>query len=146
MLAENQDGTRYPVIDNSPFAISGTNSCFRCAPTNHWNNILKGYDTDEYLISNYQTATLRTRNYHKGYTTLFIDDKTLIFDLEATGRGTSAESKLRLWDREYCASDPRSNYIGKLSTSAPPQKFRDSIVPRKLRSAKKKIKNILNKI
>jgi len=107
------DMYEFPTINNEPFAMGGFNSCFRCAPTNHWNNVLKGYDTDEYLISIYQTATLRWRNYHKGFTILFVGNGNLVFDIDNQGRGTSFPNELRLWDEKYCKSDTRSNYFGK---------------------------------
>jgi len=89
------------------------NSCFRCAPTSHWNNVLKGYDTDEYLISFYQTMNLNLRNYNKGFTTFVLEDGKYMFDVEGPGRGVTDGSKLRLWDENYAASDPRSKYLGK---------------------------------
>lgn len=103
----------YPALDNKPFAMGGFNSCFRCAPTSHWNNILKGYDTDEYLISTYQTSNLRWRNYHKGFTVMFVDNGEKIFIVEAEGRGMTSKGKLKLWDETYTASDPRSQFVGK---------------------------------
>lgn len=100
----------YPSIDSSPFDIGGFNSCFRCAPTHHWNNVLKGYDTDEYLISNFQTAQLRWRNYNKGFTVAFVGNGDLILIEDGDGRGESDPNALKLWDREYTASDRRSKY------------------------------------
>lgn len=139
-ITHNPDGTCYPTLNNSPFRISGTNSCFRCAPTSHWTNVLKGYDTDEYLISNYQTSNLRRRNYNKGFTTLFVKNKELMFDIEAVGRGTSFGSKLRLWDRAYTASDPRSSYIGKDQHKVDTSRRRLGRMQEKLSSLKKIIK------
>ncbi len=107
------DGHAYPDFDSLPGKLGGANSCFRCAPTAHWNNVLKGYDTDEYLISTYQTSNLNRRNYNKGFTTLIVDNGDKMFDVEAIGRGTSTEKAVKLWDEQYTASDPRSNYIGK---------------------------------
>ncbi len=102
----------YPDSESSPGILGGANSCFRCAPTSHWINVLKGYDTDEYLISTFQTKNLNFRNYHKGFTTCILGEN-LSFDVESIGRGTSAKTKLSLWDETYTASDFRSNYHGK---------------------------------
>lgn len=102
----------YPDADSNPGILGGANSCFRCAPTAHWNNVLIGYDTDEYLISTYQTRNLCYRNYHKGFTTCILGNN-LTFDVDAIGRGTSANTQLKLWDEIYSASDARSNYFGK---------------------------------
>jgi hypothetical protein len=74
---------------------------------------LKGYDTDEYLISTYQTANIRWRNYHKGFTYLIVKHGTKVFEMEGGGRGMSRDGKLNLWDEKYTASDKRSNYLGK---------------------------------
>lgn len=109
-----EDGNFYPDKKSpAPGPIGGANSCFRCAPTSHWNNILQGYDTDEYLISRYQTSQLNLRNYHKGFTTLFVQGGNYVFEVEAIGRGASVRNKLTLWDDKYTASDPRSRYLGK---------------------------------
>ena len=107
----------YPSSESAPFSIGGYNSCFRCAPANHWYSVLKGYDTDEYLISNYQTANLRWRNYNKGFTVLFIDHDEKVFSIDAEGRGETSDADVKLWDRKYTASDKRSKYIGKDQTS-----------------------------
>lgn len=109
----------YPDGEAQPGSLGGANSCFRCAPTSHWNNVLKGYDTDEYLISTYQTKHLNFRNYHKGFTTCILSND-MSFDIEAIGRGTSEKSSLRLWDETYTASDMRSNYRGKASEVTTP--------------------------
>jgi len=67
------EGHLFPKLHGNDIgSLGGTNSCFRCAPTSHWNNVLKGYDTDEYLISQYQTRNLNHRNYNKGFTTLIV--------------------------------------------------------------------------
>jgi len=100
-----------------PMAIGGVNSCFRCAPTSHWNNVLKGYDTDEYLISTYQTKHLNFRNYNKGFTTLTIDsDREYAFSIENEGRGSTDTSSKNIWDDNYTASDERSDFLGKEKT------------------------------
>lgn len=112
------DGNSYPDVDVDPIRLGGANSCFRCAPAHHWQNVLKGYDTDEYLISIYQTVNLNYRNYHKGFTTLVVQEGRLVFDVEAFGRGTSADGGVKLWDDKYTASDARSNYLGKNAESA----------------------------
>jgi len=107
------DGNLYPTIENEPFMIGGYNSCFRCAPTSHWMNVLKGYDSDGYLISEYQTANLRWRNYNKGFTFMLVGDGSLSFDIKAEGRGLSSEGTLKLWDSNYSFKDLRSEYVGK---------------------------------
>lgn len=89
------------------------NSCFRCAPTAHWNNVLKGYDTDEYLISFFQTSLLNDRNYNKGFTNFFVKNGELMFSVDGVGRGVTAKTNIKLWDDKYTASDYRSRYIGK---------------------------------
>jgi len=108
-----RDGNTCPDIDSSPDDMGRANSCSRCAPTSHWVSVLKGYDTDEYLISRYQTRNLNSRNYNKGFTTLFVQDGKYIFDVESLGRGESSNTNIKLFDDEYTASDPRSSYFGK---------------------------------
>lgn len=103
----------YPSPASKPFQLGGSNNCFRCAPSSHWRNVLKGYDTDEYLISEYQTSGVRWRNYHKGFTVMYVGGGAGVFDAESKGRGLSSEGELRLWDSTYCASDPRSRFRGK---------------------------------
>jgi glycosyltransferase involved in cell wall biosynthesis len=103
------DGFSYPSSDNDPKAIGGSNNCFRCAPTSHWVNVLKGWDTDEYLISLYQTVNIRGRNYHKGFTVLFVEDGPKSFEIDYEGRGLSKKG-LKLWDDTYTASDARSKF------------------------------------
>lgn len=116
-LEKIDDTFSFPVSDNLPFEIGGSNSCFRFAPTSHWNNVLKGYDTDEYLISEFQTANLRWRNYHKGFTVLFVGCDELIFSFDEGGRGISFNDTLKLYDKDFCASDTRSRYFGKRGDS-----------------------------
>lgn len=41
-LTEDRHG--YPKAESKPGMLGGANSCCRCAPTSHWNNVLKGYD------------------------------------------------------------------------------------------------------
>ena len=108
-----EDGHAYVGGNAKPIRLGGTNSCFRCAPTAHWNNVLKGYDTDEYLISTFQTKNLNFRNYHKGFTSLIVDNGEKAFDIEVDGRGTSIKAPLKLFDEDYTASDPRSQYLDK---------------------------------
>ncbi|MCK4764884.1 MAG: hypothetical protein KAW12_21980 [Candidatus Aminicenantes bacterium] len=107
------DGNAYPASDNNPAQMGRANSCFRCAPTSHWNNVLKGYDTDEYLISTFQTNNLNLRNYFKGFTMMIIQNGDLMFDIEVGGRGVRSASDMKLWDEKYTASDSRSRYLGK---------------------------------
>jgi len=104
-----EDGNSYPDANNEPMEIGRTNSCCRCAPTAHWNNVLLGYDTDEYLISTYQTKNLNYRNYHKGFTSMLLQNGKFVFDIEAIGRGTTSPG-IKLWDQDYAASDRRSVY------------------------------------
>ncbi len=105
------DGNRYPLEEAPVEWIGGTNSCCRCAPTQHWNNVLKGYDTDEYEISTYQTRTLKFRNYNKGFTCMYLKDGAFMFsDDTSSGRGTTDESTQKLWDRQFTRSDRRSVY------------------------------------
>ncbi|MFQ5964309.1 MAG: hypothetical protein ACE5KZ_08505 [Candidatus Scalinduaceae bacterium] len=112
-----EDGHAYPDINTSPSRLGGVNSCFRCAPTTHWNTVLKGYDTDEYPISFYQTGNLNFRNYNKGFSILIVDNGAKVFDIEDWGRGTSSKLSLKLWDSDFTASDPRSHYLGNPSHS-----------------------------
>lgn len=108
------DGNACPTVEGDPLAMGGVNSCFRCAPTSHWNNVLKGYDTDEYLISTYQTKNLNYRNYNKGFTSFFLHNGEYVFDIDTQGRGfTDPNPGNRLWDEQYTASDPRSTFRGK---------------------------------
>jgi hypothetical protein len=108
-----EDGNAYPDAGNIPIRMGKANSCFRCAPTSHWNNVLKGYDTDEYLISRFQTRNLNLRNYFKGFTTMMVQNGNYVFDVENQGRGFSGDEGLKLWDEDYTASDPRSRFLGK---------------------------------
>jgi len=108
-----EGGDLCPTADSDPFSVGGANNCFRCAPTSHWNNVLKHYETDEYLLSEFQTAAPRWRNYHKGFTVLFVDGGKGTYEVENVGRGMTGNTAARLWDNRYCASDRRSRYIGK---------------------------------
>jgi len=103
------DGHSFPSAMVPPAQLGRANSCFRCAPTSHWNNVLKGYDTDEYLISTYQTANLNQRNYHKGFTVMYVKNGDFSFDIESAGRGFS-DNSYRRWHDEYTASDLRSHF------------------------------------
>jgi len=108
-----EDGNAYLDAGNIHKVLGKANSCFRCAPTSHWTNILKGYDTDEYLISRFQTMNLNLRNYYKGFTTMVVRNGDLVFEVENMGRGFSGDDGLKLWDDQYTASDPRSRFRGK---------------------------------
>jgi len=110
---ELEGGHLYPTTESDPFSLGGANNCFRCAPTSHWQNVLKGYDTDEYPLSEFQTSGPRWRNYHKGFTVLFVDGGRGTFEVENVGRGMTSDLPLRPWDGTYCASDSRSRYLGK---------------------------------
>lgn len=112
-LKEIDNMYSYPSPDNIPFVLGGSNSCFRCAPTSHWNNVLKGYDTDEYLISQYQTSNLNKRNYNKGFSVLYVGGGKLLFSFDEGGRGMSFDQELALYDKVFTASDMRSIYSGK---------------------------------
>lgn len=126
-----EDGNVCPDDESNPMTLGGANSCFRCAPTSHWNTVLKGYDTDEYLISTFQTKNLNFRNYHKGFTTLFVQNGKYTFAIDAMGRGASINSELKMWDEKYTASDKRSKFIGK--------KEEKEIFPQKVTKIDKKI-------
>ncbi|HPS51754.1 MAG TPA: hypothetical protein PK892_13690 [Bacteroidales bacterium] len=104
------EGHSFPLSSEPPARIGKANSCFRCAPTAHWNNVLKGYDTDEYLISTFQTSNLNKRNYHKGFTVMYVKNGDLSFQIESRGRGFTTGNPLQRWDETYTASDKRSNY------------------------------------
>ncbi len=108
-----QDGNAYPAGSLRAEAMGRANSCCRCAPTSHWLDVLKGYDTDEYLISTFQTKNMNLRNYHKGFTAMIVANGSLMFSVENQGRGFSARSAEKLWDEEFAASDPRSRFAGK---------------------------------
>jgi hypothetical protein len=117
-LAKVRKNLYYPQItDNQgPFVVAGANGCCRVAPTHHWNNVLKEYDTDEYPISTYQSSSPRWRNYQKGFTAMFVGKPgQYIFDIEEEGRGVSpsASRDEKLWDENYSKSDPRSEFLGK---------------------------------
>jgi len=105
-----KDGHTCPDPTCKPGALGGTNGCFRCAPTSHWNNVLNGYESDEYLISYYQTSSISRRNYHKGFTTLIVKNGSKMFCINYSGRGGSAPKGKMLWDDKYTASDRRSKY------------------------------------
>ena len=103
------DNNFYP-MEQPAWQTGRANSCCRCAPTSHWNNVLKGYDTDEYLISPYQTGYLNLRNYHKGFTVMLLENGEAMFDIENVGMGYTLPEDMRGWDDEYTASDPRSRH------------------------------------
>jgi len=105
-----EEGHSCPSGKVDPFQLGRANSCFRCAPTSHWNNVLKGYDTDEYLISTFQTAPLNRRNYAKGFTVMYVNNGDFCINIETKGRGFTDSLELRLWDENYSASDPRSSF------------------------------------
>jgi len=107
-----EDGHAYPSPDNIPLALGGVNSCFRCAPTSHWISVLKGYDPDEYMISNFQTRNCNFRNYHNGFTTLIVQNGELGFRVDRRGRGYTRAAEERPYDPEFTKSDSRSVYHG----------------------------------
>jgi len=104
------DGNSYIHGDAEPIQLGRANACFRCAPTAHWNNVLKGLDTDEYMLSIYQVRNLNMRNYSKGFTALNVKNGQLCNYIHSVGRGASDNDGLRRWDDLYTASDPRSRY------------------------------------
>ncbi|MCX6303968.1 MAG: hypothetical protein NT040_03280 [Bacteroidetes bacterium] len=103
-------GHAYPSAENDVSQMGRANACFRCAPASHWNNVLKGLDTDEYLVSNYQVSSINRRNYFKGFTAMLISTGQLCSFNDSPGRGASDKKGLRRWDATYTASDPRSQY------------------------------------
>lgn len=103
------NGHLYPDKDNKTGALGGLNGCLRCSTTAHWNNILKGYELDEYLISYRQTSFIASRNYHRGFTTMIIDSGQKAFSIENEGRGGTRKKKL--WHDTYTASDKRSGFL-----------------------------------
>lgn len=104
------EGHAYPSPENDVTQMGRANACFRCAPANHWNQVLRGLDSDEYLISNYQVSSINRRNYHKGFTSMLVADGHMCTFLDGPGRGASDKDGIRRWDPVYTASDPRSRY------------------------------------
>ncbi len=107
------DGGPHLMADTArvpPLMAGGTNSCFRCAPTTHWLSVLKGYDTDEYPISTFQTAGLNLRNYHKGYATLVVGGGRLCVRHDREGRGFTTERGNRPFHEQFSRRDPRSGF------------------------------------
>jgi hypothetical protein len=111
--AQLPDGHGYPEAESPPWILGGANSCFRCAPTSHWQNVLKGYDVDEYMISNYQTRNANLRNYNRGYTTLYVDGGDLAFSVDRVGQGYTQAPELPRWAENFTASDRRSRFAGR---------------------------------
>lgn len=103
----------------SNLMAGGANSCFRCAPTSHWISVLRGYDTDEYPISTFQTAGLNLRNYHKGFTALVVRNGELALRETREGRGFSTDPAKRPFNTEFAARDPRSGFRPCLGTCDP---------------------------
>ena len=104
------DGNAFPSADNTPAQFGRANACFRCAPVSHWNTVLKGFDTDEYLVSNYQVKMLNQRNYFHGFTSMIVKNGQFCSYVHSQGRGTSDALGLKRWDENYTASDIRSNF------------------------------------
>lgn len=92
--------------------IGGVNACCRFAPASHWARALRYYDIDEYYISEYQTSGVNIRNYNLGFCSVVVGGGQFMFDKFKVGRGTSATG-LKLWDRDFTASDPRARFQGK---------------------------------
>lgn len=110
MTGKLPDGNFYPVADSDVSQMGRANACFRCAPANHWNQVLKGFDTDEYMISNYQVSNLNRRNYYKGFTSMLVGNGQWCRFYDGPGRGAADKQGTRRWDPLYTASDPRSRY------------------------------------
>jgi hypothetical protein len=75
--------------------------------------VLKGYDPDEYMISNFQTRNCNFRNYNNGFTTLIVGNGKLQLKVDRYGRGYTRPVAERPFDAEYTRSDRRSVYWGK---------------------------------
>jgi glycosyltransferase involved in cell wall biosynthesis len=110
-LNEDNDFTRS--ADQPVSLLGGLNACCRFAPMTHWLNVLGQWDVDEYLISEFQTRGVGTRNYNRGFCSAIIGDGKFLREIYQDGRGTSDSSSLRLWDNAYTASDNRSAFKGK---------------------------------
>lgn len=95
-----------PHPDNEPWQLGGANSCCRAAPTSHWQAVLKGYDPDEYPISFFQTKNLNLRNYHRGFTAMYVGGGELVHREDRPGAGV-AMANVR-FDDQFTASDRRS--------------------------------------
>ena len=108
-----QEGFAYPDPNMQWYFLGGANSCMRCAPVGHWQTVLKGYDPDEYMISNYQTRHSNFRNYSNGFTQMVVENGTLTWTVDRVGRGYTQVPELRAWDENYTASDLRSRFRGK---------------------------------
>lgn len=108
-----EDNCEYPVLDQHVWAVGCVNNCIRCTTTSHWQNILKGWDNDEYNISFYQCEQMRYRNYYRGFTSFYLaEGGPQSFAVDTVGRGDSKDGQW-LWDPLFTASDGRSNYHGK---------------------------------
>jgi hypothetical protein len=104
------DGNAYPDWDTPPLRLGGVNSCMRCAPTQHWLAVLKGYDVDEYPISRFQTGPSLMRNYHRGFTVMVVGQGQYVFEVQRAGRGVTASKETApLWDDFYTRSDRRAH-------------------------------------
>lgn len=110
---KDPNGHAYPNPNEETWRVGGANSCFRAAPTAHWMNVLKGYDPDQYSLSYWQTKNLNYRNYHSGFTTLYVKSGDLVFRLKRQGQGTTQQPELRGWDPEYARVDPRARFAGR---------------------------------
>jgi hypothetical protein len=110
MTAHLPNGNRYPGQESDVAQMGRANACFRCAPANHWHQVLKGFDTDEYMISNYQVSNLNRRNYYKGFTSMLVGNGELCSFIDTPGRGVSDKRGMKRWDEIYTASDPRSSF------------------------------------
>lgn len=102
------DGGIYPTTEAGQLRIGGPNSCMRCAPTHHWQEVLHGYDLDDFPISCFQTGPSLLRNYHRGFTTMIVGGGAYVFEVERPGRGVTDEGETALWTDDRSARDPRA--------------------------------------
>jgi len=103
------DGNYYPNLKNKTKWMGGSTACMTCSTIQHWVNVLKGYDVDEYTLSSVQTMSIRDRNYNRGYTYMLVNNG-LCFSVDRYGRGATTKESIRRWDPKYTKSDKRSKY------------------------------------
>ena len=108
---EDGHGNLSPGAHNQPWQLGGANSCVRCAPTSHWQSVLKGYDPDEYPISFWQTKNLNLRNYNRGFTAQYVGAGQFVQRKDRPGAGV-AMANVR-FDDTFTASDRRSRVPAK---------------------------------
>jgi hypothetical protein len=103
---EDGEGNLFAPPESRPLYLGGANSCCRCAPISHWLSVLKGYDVDEYAVSLFQVRNLNFRNYHRGFTALYVGAGSFVTRFNRPGLGYRMLNVR--FDDEYTASDPRS--------------------------------------